>query len=156
MKYVIDVPDNRVRNGILFFDAIGTPATPYDESEAEQRGAEQAWELARHTLNEMDNKEKKQCFGTMYVIGDLSYVEAREKYEEWAKQKDEIQVGDEIKNGGVYGVVTAVVKNSDDTLWYNALDHDGHVWCLTDSVTNKTGRHFPEVADLLKKMRETE
>ena len=147
MKYVIDVPENRVRNGKIFLDAIENPATPYDESEAEQRGREEAWELIK-AIGKMSDEDMADCFGTSVIV-NLSYTEAREKYDAWK----EIKVGDEIRNGGVYGIVTLVEKKKDDGICYHVVGNDGYVWYLNDLVTKRTGRHFPEVAELLEKLK---
>ena len=79
--------------------------------------------------------------------------------EAWKKQKEEINVGDEVyKENGVYvyGVVTFIEKRKTDELCYHTVGSDGHVWCLSDKDTKKTGRHFPEVAKLLNKIHAKE
>ena len=161
MKYIIDIPEDEVNiSGIL----TATTMTPYDESEAEQRGREEAWEFAKKILGPSDNSDAltmedlADCYGTddaYDVVCGTTYQEAREKYEEWKKEKEEIKIGDEIRNGGVYGIVTLVEKKADG-ICYHVVGCDGYVWYLNDLVTKKTGRHFPEVAELLEKMRKPE
>lgn len=172
MKYIINVPEDRVQGDRLCVMGImedslshylptGIKATPYDESEAEQRGQEEAWEFAQKILAPPNNSDAltaedlADCYGTddaYDVICEMTYQEACEKYEAWKKEMEEIKIGDEIRNGGVYGIVTLVEKKADG-ICYHVVGDDGYVWYLNDLVTKKTGRHFPEVADLLEKMR---
>lgn len=37
---------------------------------------------------------------------------------------------------------------------FDVIESNGHTWALNDLVTKKTGRRFPEVNELLKKMQE--
>ena len=97
MKYIIDIPEDEVNiSGIL----TATTMTPYDESEAEQRGREEAWEFAKKILGPSDNSDAltmedlADCYGTddaYDVVCGTTYQEAREKYEEWKKEKDDKQ-----------------------------------------------------------------
>ena len=139
--------------------------TPYEEHDtAEQRGQEEAWTFAQKILAPPNNSDAMtaedimDCYGTddaYDVVCGMTFAEASEKYEAWKKEKEEIKIGDEIRNGGVYGIVTLVEKKADG-ICYHVVGNDGYVWYLNDLVTKKTGRHFPEVADLLEKMREPE
>ena len=172
MKYIIDVPEDRIsagrlrvladmENSMTYWIETGIRVTPYEEPSGT---VEDVWKMVCHILKSpdvggmsLDNLE--ECFGTNSLshIGEMSYVEVREKYDTWKKQKDEIHVGDEVyKDGGATGIVTLIEKRKTDELCYHIVDSNGHVWCLGDKVTRKTGRHFPEAAELLKKMRETE
>lgn len=164
-KYTIDIPDDttsiraeRVRDYITFYKEIPmdklTPYTEPDEDEIRQKVEQEVWELAR-TVRRMSISDWGKCFElyTLAGIFDLNYSEAKAKYEEWQKQKDEIRVGDEI----VVCDETAVV------LWLNEYGNvggyvysDGKAYINGAGITSftKTGRHFSEVAELLKKMKE--
>lgn len=69
-----------------------------------------------------------------------------------------IKIGDEIEFEGHVGVVIRVHKYiGKDT--YNVLSNDGHywsgvLWLINETTANKTGRHFAQVAELYKKMKE--
>lgn len=101
--------------------------------------------------------ETEDCFdveydGTPFVAGMFSYQEAKARYEAWKKQKDEIHVGDEYSDVGEVFVVTNI-NNSDIA---SVIFTDGSVDEFSKKELRecrKTGRHFPEVAELLEKMR---
>ena len=103
MKYIIDVPEDRVHGDILCALAImedsldhylptGIKAVPYDESEAEQRGIDKAWKLAQE-LENMEIDDWKDCFHGSCEDGltKMSFDEANERYKEWSKRKDDKQ-----------------------------------------------------------------
>lgn len=76
----------------LVFDKNGLDKlTPYDESAAELRGAEKAWEMAKK-ISIMPDEAKKEVWGTdKYNTINLgySYAEAAAKYEAWLKDESE-------------------------------------------------------------------
>lgn len=80
-----------------------------------------------------------------------NYQEAKIKYEEWKAKNADIHVGDEVIYHGNKYVVGYV--GADEV--YHIVDRN---WIRQvvqgDYQIFKTGRHFPEVAELLKKMRE--
>lgn len=87
----------------------------------------------------------------------MEIIEKIRQYEQ--RQEEQIQVGDEVK--GKYGTkagMLGIVTRLDDALQnYNVVWSDGSTICFTgyrergDVV--KTGRHFPEIAEVLQKMR---
>lgn len=123
--------------------------TPYDESAAELRGAEKAWELAKK-ISIMPDEAKKEVWGTdKYNTINLgySYAEAAEKYELWQKEKNEIKVGDEVSDCTVTGVIVGIRGD-----YFRILFSNGATHFMSNREFKKTGRHFSEVADLLKKI----
>ena len=165
MKYIVDIPEEMVKDGKLriwgetepeckWFDT-GRTATPYEEP---SDTAEDAWKIAQDILKDpgkdgMLNTELNDCFGTddIYLIGAMSYTEVKAKYDAWKKQKDEIKVGDEVV--GFDGIVFVVVGMFEEQQYTGIVDSG---MTVIRSIVRKTGRHFPEVAELLKKMREKE
>ena len=123
MKYIIDVPEDRIsagrlrvladmENSMTYWIETGVRVTPYEEPSGT---AEDVWKMVCHILERPDTggmswDDIEDCFGTdnLSHIGELSYAEAREKYETWKKQKEEIHVGDEVNVDGYKGVVTWV------------------------------------------------
>lgn len=166
MKYIIEVPEGRVVDGFLRLLGVmegvkshwietGIRATPYEEP---SDTAEDAWKMISHVMKYADAggmsiEDLEECFGTnnLSPIGKMSYVEVREKYDAWRKKKGEIHVGDEIYDCCVKGVVT-YVDRIDNSVAYQIVGQDGATYCLEGSAVIKSGRHFPEVAELLKKM----
>ena len=126
-------------------------------------GAKDAWELARKLTHPSNGglyeNEKKEIFdrcNSDSVLIEMSYQEAKEKYEAWRKQKDEIHVGDEIDIDGEITVVTMVNKHGEIL----SVDCDGmtYYYYVESQLkrAKKTGRHFYEVEDFLKKMRDAD
>ena len=170
MKYIIDIPDEEETmwegfNGDLFIPITmnkGTRTwvntdlkmTPYTEPDRKAI-EDEVWELADYMCR-MGVQERDLCFGfqlTTEVTANLSYQEAKSKFEAWLKQKDEICVGDEIYSDGDFensivmetygdGSVSVYTKSGCIEHWYNKVHN-----------LKKTGRHFDEIAELLKKMR---
>lgn len=67
------------------------------------------------------------------------------------KKEEQIQVGDEVTTASGKAVVTGV-----GPVHFEYVYADGsHGYDEVKNVT-KTGRHFPEIATVLQKMRETE
>ena len=169
MKYIIEIEDEPFERGStklyrtsgfnsLVFDAEGLRRLkPYDESEAEMRGAEKAWELAKKIFLYIDNggtpyDEIYECFDLRDLtnIAKLSYQEVAEKYEAWTNRRDEIRVGDEIENfTHEKGIVIEIDEkrargfNLDGRYYFN--------WNVKE--VHKTGRYFMEIGKFMRKMR---
>ena len=86
---------------------------------------------------------------------NTTYSESKTKYDAWKKQKDEIRVGDEVIYDSRTKAIVLVPETEEryGTILTSEFDTIFHV--LNDDL-EKTGRHFPEVAELLKKMRDAE
>lgn len=123
MKYIIDLPEDKEvcvsdgqytkiiqpdQNKMVVFNigddvlrlGFTVKLTPYNESEAEQRGREEAWEFAQKILAPPNNSDAltvediMDCYGTddaYDVICEMTFAEASEKYEAWKEQKDDKQ-----------------------------------------------------------------
>ena len=119
-------------------------------------GAKDAWEFAR-AINYLEYDDFVSCFGgkTEEAVYELSYSEVKSKYETWKKSKDEIRVGDEIRIKTSYSADAVVIGMDDYDLFIVWKDGE------TDRIEPperkqwvKTGRHFKEVEELLKKITE--
>lgn len=162
MKYIIDV-DGRiskhgklellceVENALPQYICTTIDARPYAEPDRKTI-EDEVWNFAAK-IERMTCREVYEVFGIdpAWLCNQMSYQEAKAKYEAWKKQNDEIKVGDEIedviRDKGV--VVYKYSKQLVDILW-----DDGSV-TEDNSIegVRKTGRHFPEVTQLLEKMR---
>ena len=113
---------------------------------------DEVWEFAT-TCTKMDGSDSVDVFGGFSVdsFTKYSYQEAKAKYEEWKKQKDEIRVGDEValQDGNFKYVVMGFHFNT-----AYLLASDGSVSKFPVSKLRKLNRHFNETEELLKKMRE--
>lgn len=126
--------------------------------EAYQKGLEDAWECARKIINLPNMEDRENIFGRAFsndVIKDYPVGECIEKikaYEEEQKKQEEIKVGDEVRN--INGGWTAVVSKIDGECM-TLMDTNGALGDGYDvNRFTKTGRHFPEIATVLEKMKE--
>lgn len=82
----------------------------------------------------------------MAKIGEECAVELFDK-----DLRPEIEVGDEVKNETGIGVITSITKDEDGNEIYSVMSGDGKQ--LPDATADKwelTGRHFPEVTQVLQ------
>ena len=172
MKYVIDIPDKAIdfmggRDHVSVFVEpeykVGDckhyalriskeDIEPYTEPNRETIENE-VWDFAISCVD-MDGIDFYRCFehDSVFYLTEYTYSEAKSKYDEWKRKKDEIRVGDEviIKSDGVKGVVL----DEDLCGEFSVFTENGCCEAYRKIHFEKTGRHFPEVAELLKKMRE--
>lgn len=124
---------------------------------AYQKGLEDAWEAARKIVT-MPNREfinsdildldPGESIFTKYTASEA--IEKIRQYEQ--EQEEQIQVGDEVRNieNGWIAVVCNIDGECMTLMDTNGALGDGyHVNRFT-----KTGRHFPEIAAVLAKMKE--
>ena len=170
MKYIIEFEDEPyMREGeekyytcksarwFKLEETIINKLTPFTEPNREAI-EDEVWKFAKKigSFNGLAKHELDECFGHTTIQGVMTtydtYREAKREYEKWKKSKEKIRVGDEviIKSDGVKGVVL------DEDLCGEFFVFTENECCETYRKIHfeKTGRHFPEVAELLKKMRE--
>ena len=136
------------KRGQVFVMEIAKTHTEPDRKAIE----DEVWEFVT-TCTKMDGSDSVDVFGGFSVdsFTKYSYQEAKAKYEEWKKQKDEIRVGDEValQDGNFKYVVMGFHFNT-----AYLLASDGSVSKFPVSKLKKLNRHFNETEELLKKMRE--
>lgn len=176
-KYVIEIPEDRIKDGKLYLMAevesvvptriqTGIKTTPYtepDEQEIIDKAHEEAWEFMGK-IECMTCGEVHDVFGidednSAWLCNQLSYSDAKARYDQWKAEHEQIRVGDEV---GYFGVADndgnvcyegVVIEINNDTC--RVLEKDGSTYELNKTlIRHKTNRHFPEVAELLEKMRE--
>ena len=174
MKYIIDLSENRDvcisdgqqtkiiqpdKNEMVVFNACEAilrmgfivKLTPYEEHDT----AEQAWELARHLYNGVSSDVIEAIYWSMNggkglgVAFEMPYAEAKAKYDAWQEEINKIKAGDEVERDD--GTAVFVVTSRDEIGMYKGFTNTGDV--LGGYQVHKTGRTFPEIADLLEKMR---
>ena len=129
-----------------------------------QKGLKDAWECARKIVLPGDVSgiylaDLEEIFdrsSLQDVIKDYSPSEAIEKIQKYEqkKEKEEIKVGDEVN--APFG--KAIVVNIDsvaEKIWLVYADGHGGFEYFKDAPT-KTGRHFPEIAEVFAKMKESD
>lgn len=124
-------------------------------------GLNEAWDCFRK-FHWMSVNEVCEAFGEWIDLSDfvkLTPSEAITKVKAWEekkKQDDEIKVGDEVyfadKNHP--RVVTSICTENGCNPKAVQITESGR-YCVDDvTELKKTGRHFPEIAELLAKMQE--
>jgi len=126
-----------------------------------EKGINDAWEAARKIgSNSMCSLKEigfdfSQCVipdynPSWFVVKNYSASECIEKIRQYEQEKEEIQLWDEVINGRNFkGTVTDIKDDGvltifcQDRTWINSHTR---FW-------KKTGRHFPEIAEVLEKMR---
>lgn len=153
----------------LVFDEEGiSRLTPYEPNndESYQRGLNDAWEAARKIINlPIDGglavRDLTNIFGIDYddpekVLKDFrgeSAVKRIATYEAKKKAEEEIEVGDEVEAD--YTRNGIIAKKSKDDGWYVVIGKDFAKYTILKShIIKKTGRHFPQVTELLDAMKE--
>lgn len=121
-------------------------------SKTYEDGLNEAWELARRLENELTPDKRVELFGywsPYEVVNALTPQEVIEKLE----KHDRIKVGDEVKAcSDMLGVVLErydpPCDNEMTMLWAN-----GVVCGFKEQELTKTGRHFPQIEEVLKQMK---
>jgi hypothetical protein len=120
-----------------------------------QRGLSDAWEAARKICS-MNSVTRDEIFGmviTSNIIDENTAAEVIEKLKAHEQKHEEIKVGDEVtlKCGVSPTIYMKSTKGSDEIY---LLFKDGSCGPHSKSeIERKTGRHFPEIAAVLDKMR---
>ena len=129
-----------------------------------QRGLNDAWNVAKRIVCEVErgglkDDELQLIFNTRYtdsVLEDYSPSVAIEKikmYEEQEEQKKNVViiVGDEVKDIDTDRTGVAIIVGR--LCFY--MNSEGKIYS-NDIVRIKVGRHFPQIAEVLKQMQEGE
>ena len=127
-----------------------------------QEGLADAWECARKIIH-MPEGDLLNIFTECYsavctalqVLLKYDASEAIEKIRQY-EQEQEIKVGDEVENTqtGVKFIVTHLWENNRGEQGVSGFNQKCSAFSTTLSLVVKTGRHFPEIAVVLEKMRE--
>ena len=125
-----------------------------------QKGLKDAWECARK-ICDMKWTERKEVFG-IDVYADiiaLSASECIEKIRAYEQEKEEqIQVGDEVINTQTDArfIVTHMWVNNHGEKGVSGFNYECSAFSTALDLVRKTGRHFPEIAEVLQKMKEAQ
>lgn len=82
----------------------------------------------------------------------MPYKDVKTKYDVWKKKKEQIHVGDEVETES--GNKACVLYENPDGTQMFVFKADGTATWWSKCAIHKTGKNHPEVAELLKKMRE--
>ena len=180
MKYIIDIEDEYTKDWVnetpmckelcmpisvpnrqrTYHITTGFKLEPYTEPDR-KAVEDEVWSLAREIAYCMSVQEcidagmisDEDIYDSASgVLEKLTYQEAKSKYEAWSKQN--IREGDEV----IYNSRTraVVLKPETKEKYGTILTSEFDTIVVTHDELEKTGRHFPEIAELLKKMRDAE
>lgn len=135
----------------------------YRQRKAEyEKEIEETWKYAKkiavnpvhggYTIEELDS-----IFGTRVLsdVFNLSASEAIEKIKAYEQKQEEIQVGDEVKwNGDESDAMFVVTHISEDGYISGINSEEMRYDRRNPENWTKTGRRFPELAEILAKMKE--
>lgn len=180
MKYIIDIPKeyesdwvnkssrlgfelcfpiNETATNKKYYIPTGLKLEPYIEPDRKAI-EDEVWEFVRELIHcnngkGMTDDELQSCFGyDLYsqVFKQLSYQDVKAKYDEWKSQKEELHIGDEVIYNGDRVVVTDIFLQDITRLWIEGVTSSGKTVEALESDIKKTGRHFAEIEELLKKL----
>ena len=121
---------------------------------AYQKGLEDVWETVKKLFG-YTFEEKATIFKTTSVrdiARKYSASEAIEKIRQYEKEQRKIQVGDEVTDDkGDTGVCTEISYPANSM---HIMYADGTATDISLTGVTQTGRHFPEIAEVLAKMKE--
>lgn len=130
------------------------------KNEAYQRGLADAWETARKIVTMPDrdfiNSDILDLDPGESIFTKYTASEAIAKIKEYEDGKQEIKVGDEVERILNGEVDSKAVFLGDDDGYFRCLFWTGSCFttlCYPKKQFRKTGRHFPEIAAVLEKMR---
>lgn len=120
-----------------------------DNSEAYNKGLNDAWELAKK-IDLFDEKERTKIFGYLtseYIKERYTPQEVLAKLEAYEKEQNEIKLGDIIICYDKEGVVTKVDDN-----YFNIVYEDGSSDKISQIICKKkTGKHI-DIQSVLKQI----
>ena len=121
--------------------------------ENRQKIEQEVWEFASEFYNADREVETLFSCDLDDICKKYTYSEVKTKYDDWKKQNDEVRVGDELKDDeNIRAVVLDIIV--DDYVSYEVFTENGITDECQKGIVVKTGRYFPEVVELLKKMGE--
>ena len=113
-------------------------------------GLNEAWEVVRRLENELAPNERVELFGYYSPYDIVNTITPQEVIEKLEKH-DRIEVGDEVKGHSTVGIVLERCYNDEMTImWANGSVTIGH----KKRDLTKTGRHFPQIAEILRQIQE--
>lgn len=117
-----------------------------------ENGLNDAWEAARKIGYSLKTSIVTEIFGTPYssqIFSDTSAAEAIAKIRQYEQEKEQkIKVGDEVNAPCGKAVVTGMENDSARYVYSS-----GEYGFMEKSNLTRTGRHFPEIAAVLQKMK---
>ena len=171
-RYIIEAPDETEWIQFIGQTGMGTPnlkmvrasdAMPYEEPDVEAI-EKKVWEIASKIYLDKDyggftKDEYSDIFGQNTLVSEIfrmPYAHVKAIYSKWKSEQAQIKVGDEVAfrhdDGRPDTVVVVTYLGADGFI--DGMDGRGTQYAHKNPKKwIKTGRTFPEVSDLLEKMK---
>ena len=126
---------------------------------AYRKGLEDAWNAARKIVLSREDgglfsyEERKAVFGCGNYMALKKFLaqEAIEKIRQYEQEQEKIKVGDEVEAVAGKAVIIEVLDNGKNVRY---MYPDASFGVIDSCNLTRTGRHFPEIAEVLRKMQE--
>ena len=129
-------------------------------SKTYEDGLNDAWEAARNVVDckvpfdFWELSSGQSMLGVFRLYSAKGAIEKIREYEEEQKKAAEIKIGDEVTDDeGWNGVVTFI---SPEGKYLVVTLQDGNALRWKKESFKKTGRHFPQIEEVLKRLQEGE
>lgn len=134
--------------------------TEDDRQSSYELGLNMAWEAFK-TIHKLAPYCFLDCFPNgndeLYSLSINEVIRRVHEYEKKQEEDEEIRIGDEVILNGYYFPAIIIMNNGSNRHPYNVMFADGNTVLIDrDIINHKTGRTFPEIVELLKKMQEGE
>lgn len=163
-----EIIETAIHNLLMHIDEVDV-GMGYDGAltrPAYEQGLNDGWELAKkiyaapsdggYTLEQLTQifrESSMSAIARTYTASDaIAKIKA---YEEKKKADAELRVGDEIEISGASADVPRMVVTQIDNQYVSTVDAKGDTRCICKNTNTfvKTGRHFPQVEEMLKQMK---
>lgn len=88
-----------------------------------------------------------------YIAG---VQDTKAKLRAWEAKQDEIKIGDEVQDSDGDRYIVTEIRTDGDICNLSCMRNDGHGYGIPSKNVKKTGRHFDQIAEVLKQMGEPE
>ena len=162
-KYIVEIPDEiKVSEDLVPFDMC----RPSWWDETYKKGLNDAWEAARKICGvpadgSLTLGGAQDIFGTI-VVSEIfkrntpfEAISKIREYEEKKKAEDEIKVGDEviIRDEPTFRYVVLHSAGNIFSGMASGFDRNGAWGTFEKKRARKTGRHFPQIVEVLERMK---
>ena len=150
-KYIIDIPESFVLCSPLKGEILGIPLSLCASATQQSYTLPTEIKLEPYTEPDIYSHTDNPTGWELYQ----DYQKAKERYETWKNHGDEIHVGDEVKFdiGNNNDMKSVALDQTGLNGEWSVLTENGCVEEHDEEELYKTGKHFDDVAELLKKMR---
>lgn len=164
-----EIIETAIHNLLMHIDEVDV-GVGYDDELTRlsyEKGLNDAWELAKKIIlparphcSNFTGSDLRNIFGVDGYDNVMSRFSASEalakfqEYEEKQKENAELKIGDEIEIRAESSIPRMVVTQIDNQ-YISTVDAKGDTRCICKNTTTfvRTGRHFPQIEEILKHLK---